>query len=93
MKLTVPDQNIALYNIFGDDFDRFAFPSEMEIYRVTSGHGGESFLIVGSEKTALYDCGMAYCGEDTAGNIVHILRELNQRGDRRYDLEIGRAHV
>lgn len=87
MTIKAPDKNIALYEVFGEDFDRFGFPAELEMYRVTAGHGGESFLIAGSGKTALYDCGMAYCGEDTAGNIVHILSELNKRGDRQYDLD------
>ena len=88
MNLTLPDQNIALFEMFGEDFDRFAFPAELEMYRVTAGHGGESFLIVGSEKTALYDCGMAYCGESTAENIVQAIAYLNRRGDgRHYELD------
>jgi len=88
MNLTLPDQNIALFEIFGEDFDRFAFPAELEMFRVTAGHGGESFLIVGSEKTALYDCGMAYCGETTAENIVQAIAYLNRRGDgRHYELD------
>ncbi|MGI6722742.1 MAG: hypothetical protein ACOX4I_09490 [Anaerovoracaceae bacterium] len=41
--------------------DRFAFPDF--ITSVSAGYGGESLLIEGSEKTALYDCGMAYCAE------------------------------
>lgn len=39
------------------------------IRRVTAGDGGESYLLIGEEKTALYDCGMAYCGEELAENI------------------------
>ena len=68
MKIPEFDKNIELFNTFGDDFDRFDFPAD--IRRVTAGHGGESFLIMGSEKIALYDCGMAYCGEQTAENIA-----------------------
>lgn len=72
------DGRIDLFEIFDDGFDRFKFPAE--IYRVTSGHGGESFLIVGSGKTALYDCGMAYCADQTVRNIVQKLEELAASG-------------
>lgn len=57
--------------LFGDNFDRFGFPGN--IYRVTAGYGGEAILIIGSEKTALIDCGMAYCGEDMVLNIKERL--------------------
>ena len=40
---------------------------------VTAGHGGEAILIVGKEKTALYDCGMAYCHEELLTNIESAL--------------------
>ena len=70
--------DIELYNTFGSDFDRFHFPAD--IYRVTSGHGGESLLIVGSEKTALYDCGMSYCGDKTVENIAETLAALKEEG-------------
>ena len=70
--------DIELYNTFGSDFDRFQFPAD--IYRVTAGHGGEALLIVGSEKTALYDCGMSYCGDKTVENIAEILAALKEAG-------------
>ena len=60
-------------DIFGADYDRFAFPAD--VTRVTAGHGGEALLIMGSKKNALLDCGMAYCGEKTAGNIAAALSE------------------
>lgn len=47
-----------------------------DIRRVTAGDGGESALIMGSEKTAVYDTGMAYCGE---GLVENIKRELDGR--------------
>ena len=72
------DKKIELFNVFGDDFDRFDFPAP--IYRVTSGHGGESFLITGSEKNAIYDCGMGYCGRTTADNIAMALDQLKEEG-------------
>ncbi len=37
-----------------------------DIRRVTAGAGGEALLIIGSEKSALIDCGMAYCGPEMA---------------------------
>jgi len=78
--MTIPEfsKNIELFNTFGEDFDRFDFPADM--IRVTSGHGGESFLIIGSDKTALYDCGMAYCGETTVKNIEKALEDLKAKG-------------
>lgn len=36
------------------------------IRRVTAGRGGEALLVMGSEKTALIDTGMAYCGPEMA---------------------------
>ncbi len=54
-----------------DDFDRFAFPAP--IIRVTGGHGGEALLIIGSEKTCLIDCGMAYCAEQMLENLEKAL--------------------
>jgi len=54
-----------------EGFDRFDYPTG--IIRVTGGFGGEATLIIGSHKTALLDCGMAYCGEQTANNIKNAL--------------------
>ncbi len=65
--------DVVLFDIFGDDFDRFDFP--IDAHRVTSGNGGESILVFGSEKTLLYDCGMAYCGKYTVENIKNKLAE------------------
>lgn len=39
------------------------------IERVTAGRGGESLLIIGTEKTAVYDTGMAYCGPALVQNV------------------------
>ena len=47
--------------------DKYTFPEE--IINVTTGFGSESLLIIGSEKTALMDCSMAYCGEALVGKI------------------------
>lgn len=65
--------DVMLFDVFGDGFDRFKFP--VDAHRVTSGSGGESILVFGSEKTLLYDCGMAYCGRYTVENIRNKLAE------------------
>ena len=65
--------DIEIFNVFGDGFDRFAFPGKQ--YRVTAGRGGEAILIIGSEKNAIIDCGMAYCGGDVVKNIKEKLEE------------------
>lgn len=67
--------NPEIFNTFGEDFDRFKFPCN--ITRVTAGHGGEALLIKGSEKNALIDCGMAYCGEKTADNLSAVTDNLD----------------
>ena len=46
--------------------------------RVTAGHGGEVLLILGEEKTALYDCGMAYCHDRLIKNIEEQLRKAGR---------------
>jgi len=46
------------------------------IRRVTAGKGGESFLIIGSEKTAIVDTGAAFCALDLIKNIE---KELGDR--------------
>lgn len=53
------------------------------IVDVTAGHGGEALLIFGSEKTALYDCGMAYCHDGLLKNIDDALK---RRGRESLDL-------
>ena len=71
--MTDNKEKTDFFDIFGDGFDRFDFPDK-DIYRVTAGHGGESLLIAGSEKTALIDCGMAYCGAKTVDNLKAALK-------------------
>ena len=69
-----------IFNVFGDEFDRFGFPAD--VYRVTAGFGGEALLIVGSEKTALLDCGMAYCGSRM---VEKLARRLAENGREKLD--------
>lgn len=52
--------------------NRHDFPEP--IYRVTAGQGGEALLIIGSEKTALIDCGMGYCWKNLLINIEKQLK-------------------
>lgn len=59
------------FDVFGNGFDRFAFPGG--IRRVTAGRGGEAILILGTKKTALLDCGMAYCGSKLTKNLKREL--------------------
>lgn len=49
------------------------------IFDVSGGLGGKAFLLVGKDKSALMDCGMAYCAADLMDNIKQVLgsRELN----------------
>lgn len=59
--------------------DRKKYPDK--IRRVTAGAGGEALLILGSDKTALMDCGMAYCADDMICNIKKILTAENRKLD------------
>ncbi|HWR38444.1 MAG TPA: MBL fold metallo-hydrolase [Patescibacteria group bacterium] len=45
------------------------------VTEVTGGRGGSAFLVMGKEKTALLDCGMAYCAPALIDNAKKILRE------------------
>ena len=60
--------------------DRYGFPDEME--RVTAGKGSDAIVVFGSDKAALVDCGMAYCGEAMMRNLKKAIAK-----------QIGRAHV
>ena len=55
--------------------DRANLPSPL--VRVTGGRGGEAILILGSERTALYDCGMACFAENLIDNI-HLVLDRRQ---------------
>ena len=45
------------------------------IVNVTGGQGGNAFLVLGAEKTAVIDCGMAYCASKLIDNIKQVLKE------------------
>jgi glyoxylase-like metal-dependent hydrolase (beta-lactamase superfamily II) len=74
MKMDINAKKINEISKSWNPNDRLQYPGG--IIRVTAGPGGEALLIIGSEKTALMDCGMAYCGEALAENIK---RELGER--------------
>lgn len=52
-------------------YNRFEFPEG--IHRVTAGFGGEAILITCCDKTAMIDCGMAYCGPQMIENTKQCL--------------------
>ncbi|MBR0600124.1 MBL fold metallo-hydrolase [Sinanaerobacter chloroacetimidivorans] len=47
--------------------ERFEFAEHIK--RVTAGPGGEVLLIVGDKKTAVMECGMAFCGKKLVENV------------------------
>ena len=61
------------------NFDPFNLPDPL--VRVTGGRGGEAILILGSEKTGLYDCGMACFSDRLIENIHKVLDEQNRTLD------------
>ena len=67
--MIIPKDNGYYRNFQGHD--RFGVPEP--IYRVTGGNGGESYLMIGSEKTALLDCGMACWSRELISNIHEML--------------------
>lgn len=71
MRMDKTKQTSEFYDIFGVGYDRFDFPEGVQ--RVTAGHGGEAILIYGTEKTALLDCGMSYCGDEMVENLRKAL--------------------
>lgn len=54
-----------------EGYDRMELPRPL--VRVTGGPGGEAILILGSEKTALYDCGMACFADNLIENLKTVL--------------------
>jgi len=59
--------------------DRLALPKPL--VRVTAGRGGEAILILGSEKTGIYDCGMACFHEGLIENIKAVLEPAGRTLD------------
>ena len=46
-----------------------------KVVNVTGGQGGNAFLLLGEEKAALIDCGMAYCAPNLISNIKKMLNK------------------
>lgn len=65
--------------------DRYDFPSA--IVRVTAGEGGEALLVLGSEKTALIDCGMAYCANSLIENIRKVFHAESKEKNKERTLD------
>ena len=59
--------------------DRLYVPEP--VYRVTAGIGGEAYLIIGSEKTALYDTGIECFSKGLISNIHELLDPLGKKLD------------
>lgn len=53
--------------------NKFKFPKGA--INMTTGRGGASILFIGSQKTALADCGNAYCGEELVAKLKKELKE------------------
>ncbi|MBQ4649999.1 MAG: MBL fold metallo-hydrolase [Firmicutes bacterium] len=51
------------------------------LVRVTAGEGGEAILILGSEKTGLYDCGMACFSDKLIENIKCVFEGTGRKVD------------
>lgn len=64
-----PEDNGYYVNYPGHDRTDYPEP----LVRVTAGEGGEAILILGSEKTGLYDCGMACFSDKLIENIKYVL--------------------
>ena len=75
--MIIPRDNGYFKNFQGHD--RFDVPEP--VYRVTGGFGGEAYLIIGSEKTALHDCGMACYSRELISNIHEMLDPLGRTLD------------
>ncbi|MBR6472515.1 MAG: MBL fold metallo-hydrolase [Firmicutes bacterium] len=75
--MIIPKDNGFFKNFQGHD--RFDVPEP--VYRVTGGPGGESYLILGSDKTALFDCGMACFSRELICNIHEVLDPLGRKPD------------
>ena len=72
-----PKDNGYFKNFQGHD--RFDVPEP--IYRVTAGMGGEAYLIIGRDKVALHDTGMACFAKDLIQNIHEVLDPLGKTLD------------
>ena len=46
-----------------------------KLFSVTGGRGGDSHLVIGGQKTAIFDTGMAWCGLKVIDNICKVFRE------------------
>lgn len=75
--MIIPKENGYFKNFQGHD--RFDVPEP--VYRVTGGYGGESYLIIGRDKAALHDCGMACFSRELISNIHEVLDPLGMKPD------------
>lgn len=79
-KFFIPQDN-GYYRSYSEysGHDRTEYPQPL--VRVTAGEGGEAILILGSEKTGLYDCGMACFSDKLIENIKYIFEGTERKID------------
>lgn len=70
-KLYIPESDVFMKDYPGGNRVDTPWP----VVRVTAGTGGESFMILGSEKTAIYDCGLACFSDRLIHNIKTVLEK------------------
>ncbi len=75
--MILPKDNGYFSNFQGHD--RFDVPEP--VYRVTAGMGGESYLIIGKDKAALFDTGMACFAKELISNIHEVLDPMGKTPD------------
>ncbi len=75
--MITPKDNGYFKNFQGHD--RFDVPEP--VYRVTAGMGGEAYLIVGNDKAALHDTGMACFHRELISNIHEVLDPMGKTLD------------
>ena len=46
-----------------------------KILEITSGKGGNAYLLAGGKQNALIDCGMAYCAQELIGKVRQALND------------------
>lgn len=73
----VPYDNGFFKNAEGHD--RYVYPEGL--VRVTGGAGGEAILIIGSEKVAMHDLGMACFSDKLISNIHEVLDPMGRTLD------------
>lgn len=67
---------VVFISNFCTDQEKHKYDFPEGVINVTTGRGSASLLFIGTEKTALVDCSMAYCGDQL---VEKVKAELNGR--------------